>query len=69
MKIVGILLVSLILFLVGLTSYYWKKQRELRKKRGKKSKYEMMEISDSDQRYHDYYEPQIIEVVSSIEYL
>lgn len=69
MRIIEFILLGLILFLIGVTSFYWKKQKKLKKKRIKGSKYDAVEVSALDHQYNDYYEPQIVEVVSSEEYL
>lgn len=69
MRILEIILIFCIAFLVVLTFHYWKKQRKLSKKRVRGPKYEIMEVSDLDDRYYEYYEPKIVEVISSDEYL
>ncbi|MBR3211428.1 MAG: hypothetical protein IKF71_05790 [Bacilli bacterium] len=69
MKILEFILFGFIAFLVGLTSYFFKKHRKLKRKRKKMSKYDMVEVSELDHQYSDYYEPEIVEVISSIEYL
>jgi len=56
--------------MVFITLYYWKMQRKLVKKRRRKiPKYELIEMSEDDQAFHDYYEPQIVEIISSEEFL
>ncbi len=65
MIIIELILVCLIVFLVILTVFYWKMKKSLSNKCKIDSKYEFMEVSELDRYYHDYYEPRIVEVISS----
>ena len=69
MKIMELILLGILFFLVIVTIYYWKKQKKLKKKHHRKPKYEVVEVSDLDEQYDEYYEPKIVEIVSSDEYL
>lgn len=69
MKIIELILLIFIFFLVAITSYYWKMQKRLLSRRKKKPKYELIEVSEEANQYNEYYEPKIVEVVSSEEYL
>ena len=71
MKIVEFILLVFILFLIGITTYYWGEQKRLleKKRKKKKPKFELIEVSGDDDQYNEYYEPKIVEVVSSDEYL
>ena len=69
MIIIESVLIAIISFLIILTFHYWKKQRKLSKKRVRGPKYEIVEVSDLDKRYVEYYEPRIVEVISTDEYL
>lgn len=70
MKLFEVLLLIILLMMVFITLYYWKMQRKLvKKKRRKIPKYELIEMSGDDQAFHDYYEPQIVEIISSEEFL
>ena len=69
MRVIEFVLICLIVFLIVLTICFWKWQRKLSKKRYHGPKYEMVEVSDLDKKYVEYYEPKIVEVISSEEYL
>ena len=69
MKIVELILLGILFFLVMTTVYYWKKQKRLKKRYRRRPKYEVVEVSALDEQYNEYYEPKIVEVVSSDEYL
>ncbi len=70
MEILEIILLSIIIVMVLTTIYYFRMQRRMVKKRRKrKPKYELVEINEKDDLYHEYYEPKIVEVVSTEEYL
>ena len=70
MKIIELLLVIVLFSLFFITYYYWKQQQKLEKKRNKNVfKYELLELTSADKEYDEYYEPEIIEIVSSDEYL
>ena len=70
MKVFEILLLLIIVFMVFMTFYFYRQEKKLRKKKkSKKPKYELVEVSTEADKFNDYYEPKIVEVVSSDEYL
>ena len=68
MKIFELILLIFLFFLVITTIYYWRKEKKLKMKKQTKPKFELIEVSD-DNQYEEYYEPKIVEIVSSDEYL
>ena len=73
MQIIEITLVIILFSLIALTVYFWREQNKLLKKsfihkNRKTPKFDMIEVYE-DEQYTDYYEPKIIEVVSSEEVL
>ncbi|MBR6136976.1 MAG: hypothetical protein IKQ06_02330 [Bacilli bacterium] len=69
MKIFEFLLFLIVFLLAFITFYYWKKQQDMMKLKRKRSKFDLVEISHEDHQYNEYYEPHIVEVVSTDEYL
>ena len=70
MKIIELIMISIIAVMILITLYYFRMQRKMIKKRRKrKPKYELIEVNEKDNLFHEYYEPKIVEVVSSEEYL
>ena len=70
MKLVGLLLILILVFLCITTYYYWKKHEKMIHTRNVQvPKYELVEVSPDDKKYDEYYEPKIIEIISSDEYL
>lgn len=70
MEIIEIIMISIIAIMILTTLYYYRMQRKMVKKRRKrKPKYELIEVNEKDNLFHEYYEPKIVVVVSSEEYL